>query len=255
MFPSRISAGNNTTERNKPRSRKLRKYKSARIGITRRSIFRSSRRNSVGQGWLAASTCGEGQISCDRVSFSESISLAIQSVRTGTHETGKEFTRLAALQWAQAGFSTRGSTDSPPAAGRDAMWRRGQRATGLLRTHRYSLGYSRIRLSAEKNEQIIELPVGLCTSAESVLHCRPPPVVNLAMICIYKRYCYKCALLFYLVTRQYILKTVRISNMAEYARFPCLPDDAEHEDGSPVLNRHSAFITRGHDFPAAKVSL
>lgn len=42
--------------------------------------------------------------------------------------------------------------------------------------------------------------------------------------------------------------------MSEYARFPCLPDDAKHEDGTPVLNRHSTFITRGHDFPAAKVS-
>ena len=43
------------------------------------------------------------------------------------------------------------------------------------------------------------------------------------------------------------------TNMAEYARFPSLPDNAKHEDGSPALNRHSTFITRGHDFPAAKV--
>ncbi|CRL30778.1 Dihydroxy-acid/6-phosphogluconate dehydratase [Penicillium camemberti] len=43
--------------------------------------------------------------------------------------------------------------------------------------------------------------------------------------------------------------------MAEYARFPSLPDNAKHEDGTPVLNRHSTFITRGHDFPAAKAML
>ncbi|OJJ02049.1 hypothetical protein ASPVEDRAFT_83570 [Aspergillus versicolor CBS 583.65] len=43
--------------------------------------------------------------------------------------------------------------------------------------------------------------------------------------------------------------------MSEYARFPCLPDDAKHEDGTPFLNRHSTFITRGHDFPAAKAML
>jgi hypothetical protein len=40
---------------------------------------------------------------------------------------------------------------------------------------------------------------------------------------------------------------------AKYIEFPSLPADAKHEDGSPALNRYSATITRGHDFPGAQV--
>ncbi|ETS83244.1 dihydroxy-acid dehydratase [Pestalotiopsis fici W106-1] len=40
----------------------------------------------------------------------------------------------------------------------------------------------------------------------------------------------------------------------EYVHFPSLPTEAER-DGKPVLNRHSAFLTRGHDFPGAKAML
>lgn len=43
------------------------------------------------------------------------------------------------------------------------------------------------------------------------------------------------------------------TNPAKYIDFPVLPDDAKHADGSPALNRHSTHITRGHDFPGAKV--
>lgn len=42
---------------------------------------------------------------------------------------------------------------------------------------------------------------------------------------------------------------------AKYIEFPSLPSGAKHDDGSPVLNRHSATITRGHDFPGAQVRL
>lgn len=38
-----------------------------------------------------------------------------------------------------------------------------------------------------------------------------------------------------------------------YIDFPVLPDDAKHDDGTPLLNRHSSHITRGHDFPGARV--
>lgn len=41
---------------------------------------------------------------------------------------------------------------------------------------------------------------------------------------------------------------------AKYIEFPSLPDDAKHPDGTPALNRYSTTITRGHDFPGAKVS-
>ena len=41
---------------------------------------------------------------------------------------------------------------------------------------------------------------------------------------------------------------------AKYIDFTSLPDDAKHEDGSPALNRFSTTITRGHDFPGARVS-
>lgn len=40
----------------------------------------------------------------------------------------------------------------------------------------------------------------------------------------------------------------------KYIDFPALPDGAKHEDGSPALNRYSTTITKGHDFPAAKVT-
>lgn len=40
---------------------------------------------------------------------------------------------------------------------------------------------------------------------------------------------------------------------ARYINFPSLPTDAKHPDGSPALNRHSSTITRGHDFPGARV--
>lgn len=42
---------------------------------------------------------------------------------------------------------------------------------------------------------------------------------------------------------------------AKYIDFPCLPPDAKHEDGTPALNRYSATMTRGHDFPGAQVCL
>ncbi|RJE20737.1 Dihydroxy-acid dehydratase [Aspergillus sclerotialis] len=42
---------------------------------------------------------------------------------------------------------------------------------------------------------------------------------------------------------------------AKYIDFPSLPADAKHEDGTPALNRHSATITRGHDFPGAQAML
>lgn len=38
-----------------------------------------------------------------------------------------------------------------------------------------------------------------------------------------------------------------------YINFPSLPTDAKHPDGSPALNRHSSTITRGHEFPGARV--
>ncbi|PLB41961.1 putative mitochondrial dihydroxy acid dehydratase [Aspergillus candidus] len=42
---------------------------------------------------------------------------------------------------------------------------------------------------------------------------------------------------------------------AKYLEFPCLPDGAKNEDGTPALNRYSSHITRGHDFPGAKAML
>lgn len=41
----------------------------------------------------------------------------------------------------------------------------------------------------------------------------------------------------------------------KYIEFPALPSDAKHADGTLALNRHSTHITRGHDFPGAKVCL
>ena len=50
-------------------------------------------------------------------------------------------------------------------------------------------------------------------------------------------------------------KTAVTSTLGEagYIQFPSLPDDAKHEDGTLALNRYSSTITRGHDFPGAKV--
>lgn len=41
---------------------------------------------------------------------------------------------------------------------------------------------------------------------------------------------------------------------ARYIEFPSLPADAKHEDGTPALNRYSANITKGHEFPGAQVN-
>jgi dihydroxy-acid dehydratase len=40
---------------------------------------------------------------------------------------------------------------------------------------------------------------------------------------------------------------------AKYIDFACLPEGTKHEDGTLALNRWSSTITRGHDFPGAKV--
>jgi hypothetical protein len=40
---------------------------------------------------------------------------------------------------------------------------------------------------------------------------------------------------------------------ARYIQFKCLPDGAIGEDGKPALNKYSAIITAGHDFPGAQV--
>ncbi|KAI2906063.1 hypothetical protein CBS76997_2173 [Aspergillus niger] len=42
---------------------------------------------------------------------------------------------------------------------------------------------------------------------------------------------------------------------AKYLEFPCVPEGTKHEDGTPVLNRWSSTITRGHEFPGAKAML
>lgn len=39
----------------------------------------------------------------------------------------------------------------------------------------------------------------------------------------------------------------------KYINFTSLPADAKHPDGSRALNRFSSTITRGHDFPGARV--
>ncbi|KAJ5740463.1 dihydroxy-acid dehydratase [Penicillium malachiteum] len=46
-----------------------------------------------------------------------------------------------------------------------------------------------------------------------------------------------------------------MSSEAKYINFPCLPPGGKHPDGSPVLNRWSSVITKGHDFPGAKAML
>ncbi|KAL1963715.1 hypothetical protein VTN77DRAFT_7919 [Rasamsonia byssochlamydoides] len=42
---------------------------------------------------------------------------------------------------------------------------------------------------------------------------------------------------------------------ARYLDFSPAPHGAKHEDGTPVLNRYSTFITKGHDFPGAQAML
>jgi hypothetical protein len=40
---------------------------------------------------------------------------------------------------------------------------------------------------------------------------------------------------------------------AQYITVPAVPHGSKHEDGTPVLNRFSTILTRGHDFPGAQV--
>lgn len=40
-----------------------------------------------------------------------------------------------------------------------------------------------------------------------------------------------------------------------FLNFPHLPDDAKYENGEPALNKYSAILTRGHDFPGAQAML
>jgi len=40
---------------------------------------------------------------------------------------------------------------------------------------------------------------------------------------------------------------------ARYLDFKCLPEGSLNEDGELALNRYSACMTRGHDFPGAQV--
>jgi dihydroxy-acid dehydratase len=40
-----------------------------------------------------------------------------------------------------------------------------------------------------------------------------------------------------------------------FLNFPSLPDDAKDAEGKLRLNKYSATITRGHDFPGAQVRL
>lgn len=51
----------------------------------------------------------------------------------------------------------------------------------------------------------------------------------------------------------FIMATEQPEGKGRYVDFPPLPADAKNEDGSPRLNRYSATITSGHDFPAAQV--
>ena len=41
----------------------------------------------------------------------------------------------------------------------------------------------------------------------------------------------------------------------QYLDFSPVPHGTKHEDGTPVLNRYSTNLTRGHDFPGAQVCL
>ncbi|KAI4720942.1 dihydroxy-acid and 6-phosphogluconate dehydratase [Aureobasidium sp. EXF-10727] len=40
-----------------------------------------------------------------------------------------------------------------------------------------------------------------------------------------------------------------------FLSFPHLPDDAKYEDGTPILNKYSSTLTRGHAFPGAQAML
>lgn len=40
-----------------------------------------------------------------------------------------------------------------------------------------------------------------------------------------------------------------------FLSFPEVPAGTTKDDGSPVLNRYSSFMTRGHDFPGAQAML
>jgi dihydroxy-acid dehydratase len=42
---------------------------------------------------------------------------------------------------------------------------------------------------------------------------------------------------------------------AKYIDYSPAPQGSKHEDGTPVLNRYSTVLTRGHDSPAAQVCL
>lgn len=78
-----------------------------------------------------------------------------------------------------------GAGPTLPAAGGDAMWRRGRQPlqTSLLFDAPVRPGLESLRRKASRS---LNWQWAFFSSAESVLHCRPPPVVNLAMICIYK---------------------------------------------------------------------
>jgi dihydroxy-acid dehydratase len=40
---------------------------------------------------------------------------------------------------------------------------------------------------------------------------------------------------------------------ASYVKWETLPEGSKDEDGNPALNKYSAKITRGHDYPGAQV--
>lgn len=42
---------------------------------------------------------------------------------------------------------------------------------------------------------------------------------------------------------------------ARYINYSPAPNGSKHEDGTPVLNRYSTVLTRGHDSPAAQVRI
>lgn len=51
------------------------------------------------------------------------------------------------------------------------------------------------------------------------------------------------------------LQKQREPEEARFLSFPHLPYDAKNADGTPILNKHSAILTRGHDFPGAQAML
>jgi dihydroxy-acid dehydratase len=50
------------------------------------------------------------------------------------------------------------------------------------------------------------------------------------------------------------MSSSRAVEIPRYLDFPHLPDSATR-DGKLALNKYSAIVTSGHDFPGAKVSL